>query len=204
MPISRNYGFNEETQAIISNMPKGFSTWGSMVVLGILSLLIALSCVLHYPQTIKVIAVINSPKTQNLIYAETDMILLEKNKNGEKDYCQILIPDVVINQIKIGQIVLVNWNNQSVPLRGKITDINPMPTENVYSASVALEGKIKGLQTRVEGEIIIQNAKLVQYLFQPLQLFWEKQRQNQQEMAENKYQNWCDIQGISSNTLRKK
>ena len=184
MPITRNYGFNEETHTIISNMPKGFSSWGSMAVLGILSILIGLSCVLHYPQTVKTIAIINPPKVQNLICAKTDRVLLEKDENTEEGVCQILIPDTYINQVKVGQTTFVNWNSQSIPLRGKITAINPVPTENVYSASVGLDSKTIGLQARVGGEIVIQDVRLIEYLFQPLRLFLERQRQSQQNDTE--------------------
>lgn len=179
MPIIRTYGFNDETQTIISNMPKGFSAWGSMAVLGILSLLIALSCVLHYPQTIKVIGMINPPKVQNRVCAKTDTLQSEKGENTEGAYCQILIADTDVNQVKIGQTTLVSWNSQSVPLQGKIVAINPVPIENSYSASVILEEKTVGLQTRVSAEIVVQNVRLIEYLFQPLRLFLEKQRQSQ-------------------------
>jgi hypothetical protein len=184
MPITRNYGFNDETHSIISNMPKGFSSWGSMAVLGILSILIGLSCILHYPQTVKTIATINPPKVQNLICAKTDTASLEKDENTEGEECQILIPDTYINQVKVGQTTFVNWNSQSIPLRGKITAINPVPTEKVYSASVSLESKTVGLQARAGAEIVIQDVRLIEYLFQPLRLFLEKQRQSRREDAD--------------------
>jgi hypothetical protein len=313
MPITRNYGFNEETHTIISNMPKGFSSWGSMAVLGILSVLVALSCVLHYPQTIRVIATINGDKTKNLVCAKVDRVLdtvligngaftntsdvvavfkndarwedirqvrtvietlttkgffrpnynlqlgemtpqylnfvavwnslkqqkndllfqkaryeflancalweakyllknpisgnifwqqnaikntniaqgtpifYVKNDNMEEANCQVLIPDVYINQIKTGQTTLIDWNNQSVPLRGKITSITAIPTEKGYWASIILEGSDRDLKesapTRVGAEIVVQDVRLIEYLFQPLRLFLEKQRQSRREDA---------------------
>jgi hypothetical protein len=188
MPITRNYGFNDETHSIISNMPKGFSSWGSMAVLGILSILIALSCVLHYPQTIKVVATINEPKAEKLVCTKTDMLfettVLGEYENTDLGYCKVLIPDVYINQIKIGQTTLVDWNGQSVPLRGKIATINTVPTEKGYWASVVLESKTSGLQARVGAEIVIQNIRLIENLFQPLRLFLEKQKQSRQNDTE--------------------
>jgi hypothetical protein len=312
MPITRNYGFNDETHAIISNMPKGFSLWGSTAVLGILIVLITLSCIIHYPQTIKVAAVINADKVKNLICAKADMVLdtvffkngafvnasdvvavlkndarwedikkaqariealtlkgsftpnynlklgemtpqyldfvaawnsakqtdndllfqkmrynflancglweskyllkapvsgsvfwqIEVNKNAsiltgtpvfyiknsentEGGDCQILIPDVYVNQVKMGQTTLIDWDNKSVPLRGKVTSITPVPTEKGYSASIVLDKNEAFLQesppTHVSAEIVIQDARLIEYLFQPLRLFLEKQRQSKHD-----------------------
>jgi HlyD family secretion protein len=312
MPVKRNYRFNDETHAIISNMPKGFSLWGSTAVLGILIILITLSCIIHYPQTIKVAANINAGKVKNLTFAKSDMefdtvffkngvfvdasdvvavlknearwqdvrkaqatigtliltgsftpnynlklgeitpqyldfvaawssvkqtandLLFQKMRynflancrlweskyllkapvsgsvfwqievtenvsiatgtpifyiknaeNTEGGDCQILIPDAYVNQVKIGQTTLVDWNNQSVPLRGKITQITPVPTEKGYRASISLDTSETLLQnsppTRVPAEIVIQDALLIEYLFQPLRLFLEKQRQSKHD-----------------------
>ena len=314
MPNNRNYGFSDETQAIISGMPKGIAVWGSTILFGILIVLITISCLVSYPQTLKVVATINSHKAQNIIFAkqdialdtvlvadgtwvkDADVIAVYKNtarykdiqkvkaavqaltikasfspdfklqlgdvtpqylgfaaswNNAKKDndellfqksrydllrscdewatkyvikapnngylvwlktepqnhslpigtplfsitaddiepsYCQLLIPEIYINQVKIGQTALIDWNNQSIPLRSRITNIAAVPNEKNYLVSVVFdeptESLIESPPTKVAAELVIQDARLIEYLFQPIKLFFEKQKQNKQNAVE--------------------
>ena len=106
----------------------------------------------------------------------------------EPSYCQLLIPEVYINQVKIGQTALIDWNNQSIPLRSRITNIAAVPNEKNYLVSVVFDETTKSLiespPTKVAAELVIQDARLVEYLFQPIKLFFEKQKQNKQNTVE--------------------
>lgn len=177
MPINRNIQFSDETQAIISSMPRSAAVWGGSIVLGLLVVFLTLASVIHYPQTLKTVAFINYEKPQNTL---TDTSWA---KNTEGGACQLLIPEMSINRIKKGQIALIDWDNQSLPKRGFVNNIKPMTGTKDYLACITFEKEnvdvTQSLPTRVAGEIIIQEHRLIEYLIQPVRLFLERQRQKQ-------------------------
>jgi hypothetical protein len=170
MPTTQKHDFRAETQALISEMPKGFILWSNTALFLVMVILLAISCFISYPQTIRVRAEIQ-PRNSS--------ITMNTGKNTEGVRCKLFIPKNKINQIEIGQISLINISTNQIPAKGTIACILDIPVNDYYVAEVHVQNTIEGNNVRYAYEtysdIIIEEPLLIEQFFQPIKIFFEKQ-----------------------------
>jgi hypothetical protein len=173
MSITQKHDFRAETQALISEMPKGFILWSNTALFLVMVILLAISCFISYPQTIRVRAEIQ-PRNSS--------IMMNTGQNTEGVKCKLFIPKNRINQIEIGQISLININTNQIPAKGTITCILDIPVNDYYLAEVQVQNQntLGGNKVRYAYEtysdIIIEEPLLIEQFFQPIKIFFEKQK----------------------------
>jgi hypothetical protein len=172
MPTTQKDVFRAETQALINEMPKGFILWSNTALFLVMVILLTISYFIPYPQTIRVRTEIQ-PKSFEMV--------TNTGQNTEGVRCKLFIPKTKINQIEIGQVTLINISTNQIPVKGTVACILDIPINDFYIAEAQVQNQstIEGNNIRYAYEtysdIIIEEPLLIEQLFQPIKIFFEKQ-----------------------------
>lgn len=180
MPNNENF-YSEEAHEIMSTIPPRLIRWGITVIFLIFTGIIIASSLIEYPETIK--GRVNLTLTS---IHENDSLLLSNGKKF-KMKGRIYLPSKGFGKVAVNQTVYVSLDcfpaMEFGKLKGKITHIYPHLQDNQYLADIEFPSGLTTTGNKClrpieemqgEGEIIIQNKRLIHNLTEPIQALFKK------------------------------